>query len=365
MLSSSVSLALSGYSDWFIVFFALSIFITLASLSFSRLSILTKNAFVVVGSFIFGAIATGPYIVRFLLYLPRRLQDAGVGGWPMPVWTSPAENIGIFNPYNAYEGRPGSSELIVLLANAFTIAVILRLLIAGNHKFPKIIFGAITFLLLLIGLKTNYLDHVSNYQYFKAVGVLSPYLLPLLGLIVGAHKTGKINRLLVASLCLSSVIASANYILHYRNTSIRLPNTIGSQVLKSNVQDKFDSYDILTTSEFAHPTAPPYNAWIFTPFMDGRLINRNTTELLIDTHKPHKLAVIINEVDCKDWTCVNLVNPAHIGELTPQYKILLFDQPSQVLIKPGPIDYNEISKIISKLSSQINGPTFDSDLLPN
>jgi hypothetical protein len=282
----------------------------------------------------------------------------------MPVWTSPAENIGIFNPYNAYQGHPGASELIVTLANAFTITIILRLLISGKHKFPKIIFGAITSLLLLIAFKTNILDHTSNYQYFKAVGVLSPNLIPLLGLIVGAHKTGKMNRLLVASLCLCSVIASTNYILHYRDTSIRLPNTIASQVLEANVGGRLDSYDILTTSEFAHFTAPPYNAWIFPPFMDSRFINRNTSELLIDKNNPHKLAVIINKLNCKNWTCVKGVDASHIVALTSEYKILLFDQPSQVLVGSGSIDYDEISKTISELSRQINGPVFDSDLLP-
>ena len=96
MWMGAVALAglLPAYSDAaFVLAAVLALLIIIALLIGDRPRAL-EHCWVAAGAAA-GAFATGPFLVRFIAYVPKRMTDSKAGGWSMPRWTSPSETIGL------------------------------------------------------------------------------------------------------------------------------------------------------------------------------------------------------------------------------------------------------------------------------
>lgn len=359
LMSCAVVIALPGYSDWFIVVAALMLIMLFIGLKGKQFEFIATKIFPVFVALIFSAVACGPYFIRFCTYIPRRLNDAGVGGWPMPVWTGLGENLGVFNPYNLaypYTGHSGIGEFIVVLANAAVLAALLRIVFKRFKSASIVALCSVATFLAIIAFKTGVLDGSSNYQYFKAVGLLAPIIFPLIAWTTKSTENLKIEKRFIALLCLAAVFASYNYILDYRQTSVRLPHNMPAEVLDANRRNELDNFDILTLGSYGQKN--------IAPFSDFRFINRGVGAMTVRVVDPKRLGVLIELDNCYNWLCVNNVDKDHLVTITRQYRLLLLDGKSDLLLSAdGRLDPSFLSTI-NKLSSKVRGPWFWTDFTP-
>jgi hypothetical protein len=359
LMSAAVLIALPGYSDWFIVVIALFLIMIFIGLKCKQFEFVSNRVFPVFCAVIFSALACGPYFVRFCTYLTRRLNDAGVGGWPMPVWTGLSENLGVFNPYNIaypYQGHPGMDEFIVVIANAVVLAILLRVTIKRYEAISVVVFSSTALFFAVIAFKTGVVDKSSNYQYFKAVGLLAPIFLPLMGWNTISTKKLKTEKLYTALLCTAAVFASLNYVLHYRQTSVRLPNTMPAEVLAANRYDQLDNIDILTINSQSINN--------ISPFSDLRIINRGVKKSSVRVVDPRQIGILIKLDDCYKWLCVKNVDQDHLLIVTNHYRVLLLNEKSDVLLDAnGRLNPSYLTSI-NILSTEVNGPSFAFPLIP-
>jgi hypothetical protein len=127
-LSSVVGLTV--YSDWFIVFSCLLLVCFFLNLLFRQYQFLITRSGPVLVGYGFGFLLCGPFAIDFIRYVPRRINDAAAGGWPMPVWATPAEVFGIFHTYNTSLGTTGYRNgviYLVFLLNLYLLAFLIRL----------------------------------------------------------------------------------------------------------------------------------------------------------------------------------------------------------------------------------------------
>ena len=360
LMSLATLIAFSGYSDWFIVVVALLLIMFFISLKTKQFNFVVNRLTPVFGALLLGAMACGPFFIRFCFYITRRLNDAGVGGWPLPVWTGIGENLGIFNPYNLtypYQGRPGMDEFFVVIANAASIAILLRIMIKRCDRTAMVVFGSVAVLFILIMFKTRILDGSSNYQYFKAVGLLAPILLPLFGFAINSKKVFKLEKQFISLLSVCAVIACCTYIINYRHTSIRLPHMLPSEVLESNRHGELDRIDMISEGSMSL-----YN---LSPFTEFRLINRGTKKARVRVNDPQQIGVLIDIKHCYKWLCVKNVDKYHLQVISSQYRLLLLDEKSDVLLSAdGRLDPSFITAI-NIMSMEVHGPWFWLNLTPD
>jgi len=359
LMSFATLIAISGYYDWFIVVVALLLIMFFIGLKTKQFSFVANRLTPVFGALLLGAMACGPFFIRFCFYITRRLNDAGVGGWPLPVWTGIGENLGIFNPYNLafpYQGHPGIDEFFVVIANAASIAILMRIMIKRCDRTAMALIGSVAVFFTLIMFKTRILDGSSNYQYFKAVGLLAPILLPLFGFAINSKKVFKLEKQFISLLSVCAVIACCSYIINYRHTSIRLPHMLPSEVLESNRHGELDRIDIISE--------PSFNLYNLSPFTELRMINRGVKNSRIRVNDPQQIGILIDIKHCYKWLCVKNVDKDHLLTITKQHRLLLLDEKSDVLLSAnGRLDPSFIAAI-NIMSMEVHGPWFSSDLTP-
>ncbi len=143
-----------------------------------------------------GAVATGPYLVRFVAYIPKRVADSQVGGWSLPRWTSPSETLGLFNSYSQrVAGMAARSDLLqfaVPVADIILVGLTIAAIAANpKHRAAGVVTSA-TSTVVAFYVKARYVDHASNYQFFKAAGMAQPIL--GMALVLLWHNSGTTQR---------------------------------------------------------------------------------------------------------------------------------------------------------------------------
>ena len=127
------------------------------------------------------------------------------------------------------------------------------------------------------------------------------------------------------------------------------------QLLASNHDLKLDNIDIVgdTTN---------LNTFNFAPFVNLRLINRSTTldvALKFDDHK--NIGILISIDQCEQWKCLKNVNSKNVLNATDDFKILLLNTNSSAIFKTDGYLKESYVDIISGISAEIHGPSFDSN----
>jgi hypothetical protein len=349
---------LPSYPDLIILLALLCLSLVFVALKLRRFQFALQYGLTACVSLVAGSALSGPYFFRFAIGVSRRIKEAGVGGWSQPVWTGLSENLGLFNPYNIYPnfGHPGFSEFVVIALDAAVLGFLVQRLRIRLPSNPSLVLICISTVVMFFYLKTRYIDHSTNYTYFKVVGMLSPFLLALFSNMAGSSRVTKRDQRILALFCVLSITACSNYVFHYRDTSIRLSNSIPADLIQASKDQGIKNYDVIV-SNYSTEIAS------FVSFIDLRLINRNQS-LLVDLAEKHPVAILIERRDCPKWKCVSGVSERNFKILTPKFALLLLNVDSSMLVKPGPTDYGFIAQIISDASLLVNGPIFNGSLQP-
>ena len=165
----------------------------------------------------------------------------------------------------------------------------------------------------------------------------------------------RFEKFILLSLCLLTLLASANYILNYRQTSTRIRHTVPEQLLASNHDLKLDNIDLVgdTTN---------LNIANFSPFVNLRWINRSTSFGVALKFNDHKnIGILISSDTCDQWKCLKNVNSKSVLNATDDFKILLLDTNSSAVFETDGYLKESYIEIINGISAKIHGPNFDSN----
>jgi hypothetical protein len=233
------------YSDMFILAIAIAVLALVLQLgNFETQIILLRRYLTDIAA---ALVLVLPYSLRFVSYLPRRLEDSSIGGWSLPHWPNVAELLGIVNGFNqtAPSGLIDRSEVLSIIGTTLTpvlVAVWTVTLVRFRVNLMVTMFNAISLVLTLVYIKARYIDDATNYQVFKAAGCLAPILLiggyaciqsHLVSRIAGSKTT---KYLIVAtSACL--IISSLNYQTKFSSQSV-LVNKVTLGKPKNSIFDK-------------------------------------------------------------------------------------------------------------------------------
>ena len=305
---------------------------------------------------IIGATACGPFFATFMDGFASRLGELGPSGWMMPVWPRISDIYGLVNPYNRPYPNIGRTPFNQVLTDFFSLAIVSLLTIVvlkAKNRQPLAQSLTIFIVFALVLVKVVLIDHATNYQYVKAIGVLAPFLLPLLLLskFDGLSKNlfSKVAMIIILT-CI--FVASTNYTLHYRQSATRIGHDLQKTLLNLNRDDFLNEIDFISRSGMEE--------WTFAPFVDLRLIGRGNAgvDQTILQHK--RIGLILKESECKNWLCLRDSPKTNVYEVNAQYRILLLDATSKAIYVNNKLRADHIS-IINRLSLDIGGPTFNKD----
>jgi hypothetical protein len=346
-LSSVVGLTV--YSDWFIVFSCLLLVCFFLNLLFRQHQFLITRSGPVLVGFGFGFLLCGPFAIDFIRYVPRRINDAAAGGWPMPVWATPAEVFGIFHTYNTSLGTTGYRNgviFLVFLLNLYLLAFLIRLVCTKFDPLTMTFLLSVIITILLVFVKVRFLDQSHNYQYFKAIGLLAPLFFPLVVFSLNSKSVNQSNRLRFYTLVFGTLVSSLNYTLNYRDSSLRLPYNSPTEVLASNSGGGLDQLNIVGKWN--------YEAMNLAPFIDLNFINRSDS---IRFTRTMPLGLLINVRDCADWFCIQDVEGSKLFEVNSQFQILILSKTSVAVSSLNGKLLGNYSEVINELSNDLGGPS--------
>ena len=102
-----------------------------------------------------------------------------------------------------------------------------------------------------------------------------------------------------------------------------------------------------------------------SPFTEFRMINRGTKKARVRVNDPQQIGVLIDIKHCYKWLCVKNVDKYHLQVISSQYRLLLLDEKSDVLLSAnGRLDPSFIAAI-NIMSMEVHGPWFWLNLTPH
>jgi hypothetical protein len=257
------------------------------------------------------------FFVKLVTYIPRRLADAGIGGWGMPYWTNISESLGLLNRYS--QASPSGIQIRTSAgaANAIFLDVLIVIVaiyaVKSGIKEKDVRFPiAASIVVLGIRYKTQIVDQVSNYQYFKAFGTLMPLI--AIGLVMlifsqteNSERMQKFFRGTMAWIFCGLIVSSTlNYSNTFRKQSRFLPHEYQTQrfidvVRKLDTVNYFAPLNVHSASLAAYTTG----AWL------GRGAFGESENLAIFHDRP--VYVLISSIQCgTSWKCVADVKEENI-----------------------------------------------------
>ncbi len=345
----STIVGLVVYSDWFIVFFGLLLVNFFLNLKFRQFQFaFTRSGPVLLGYGI-GFLLCGPYAISFIRYIPQRIGDASRGGWPMSVWSTPAEILGISHTYNTPVGVSGyqSGAIFVVLLSNLCLLVFLTRMVRTKFDQTSITFlFSVAIIVFSVFIKAKFIDSAHNYQYFKAIGLLAPLLFPLMGFSFNSKPLGRSNPLLFYVLVFGAFVSSINYTLNYRDSSLRMPSNSPAEVLASNSDGGLDRLNLVGKWD--------YESQNLAPFMDLNLIDRSR---LIRFRRTTPLGLLINIRDCPRWFCLENVESSNLVTVNSQFKILILSETSAAVSSSDGMLLSNYLDVVNELSKDLGGPS--------
>jgi hypothetical protein len=310
-----------------------------------------------------------PFTLHFIPYVSRRLGDASSGGWSLPVWTTFSEGIGFINTYNQLSPsglipRGLSEQSISLFLDLVLLAGLVAIFVKRRLTFPATIF---TCLILLVGMrmKTQFLDHSTNYQYFKTFGCLLPIFIASYWSSLFSVPMLKRSQVFSVLLCLAPVSLLVGSSLDYEKTfaksSTQLPvdfhRTQSSRDLNWLDGKNYLAVDSLQFERLVNIALAPYTSgnWI------GRYAISDTVRL--ERHSNLPLVLLVNESSCPNWLCIESVPKTRLKVLSSELIALqLLDQTRDAI--PIASVSSNWKDLVSRLLNNIGGPDVDEHLVP-
>jgi hypothetical protein len=346
LLGSVLAFSLVAYSDIFIVLVGVLAIFTLFEL-ISRNTSLKVEAKRVIQLSVVGASLALPYLLRFIGYLPRRLQDSSIGGWSMETWPSPIEILGVVPTF--YAGGTGlidQSNLEFVITSIFNPLIISGLLVAmvihRRERSLRLLMSIIAILFLVL-IKSKFMDQATNYQYIKALGCLAPFIVVLASDLILKNQKDISKKMVCLSSCLVLIVATAiGYVVAYRNTSLLIPASeqISYQRAKLNV----DSFNLIAPST--------YETVVLSPFVSLDWINRDAAGTRPWIKKDRPLAVLILERDCTKWQCLNKTPAEQIFEISETTRLVRVCPTSKCVMQESGLIRDDYVAYLNRLITQ-------------
>jgi len=161
-------------------------------------------------SFSAGFLLSWPVAVEWVSFLGRHLKNVKVGGWPQPHWALPAEILGISNMYFQHfvtfeVDRKFVQEFWVFLMSFILVPMAILLLIRMSKLRRIFTLAAILFVLVVL-VKTMFIEEIHSYQYMKAYTFFLPVLAAILFSQFFLAIAGQLHRF--AAACFVSLAAA-------------------------------------------------------------------------------------------------------------------------------------------------------------
>jgi hypothetical protein len=335
MATASFTLALVGYSDLWIVLVAVVGLSALICLTM-RVKDCFSSGYPLISGVLLSMLVCAPYAMQFAPYIFRRAADAGIGGWSMPVWMSPIELLGIVNAYKqpAPSGLQLRSDAMTHLQSAVNpviLGIAIGVFLSRRKQFAKYLSLSATLIVVIIYIKTRYIDHVSNYQYFKAAGLLIP-MLWLFALLPSKQKGTRIrepfktrNIVVVSSAFI--LISAMTYVVDFRHHSRFVDVIHPNELINESNQRFFANSNLIAL--------PSLTLVAISSVVQLNLYGRDAFSkfegTLSDAHRPLYLLVVEN--DCIAWSCLREVHPKNILELSSNLKAVLLATDSMAVFQ--------------------------------
>jgi hypothetical protein len=279
-----------------------------------------------------GAIAgfaiVAPVAYQILLTLTLSLGGVASSGWPMPRWASLAEAFGIGNPYDsplmAVGVRTPLERIVDGLADAGIAVFLLSLLGRIWRRRSVTLLGAVLATGLAVYVKTRYVDHAINYQYFKVIVILAPAGALAIGCLIGEHLQRSPARqatrrlsgpMSIASmaLVLAVAVSGISYIIDYRIQGSVLPPRYTALASSTKVQNTFHRYNVVWT--FATLPALQTAAILVDALAAEVDLNLIYTSTHLGTRAKNPIAMLVLEYGCPRFACLASV---HRGDVILQ-----------------------------------------------
>jgi len=135
-------------------------------------------------SFSAGFLLSWPVAVEWVGFLGRHLKNVKIGGWPQPHWALPAEILGISNMYFRHfvtfevERKVGQEFWVFLMS--FILVPLAILLFSRMSKLRSLFTLAAILFILVVLIKTMFVEGIHSYQYMKAYTFFLPVLAAIL-----------------------------------------------------------------------------------------------------------------------------------------------------------------------------------------
>lgn len=357
-----LSFVLVCYSDLFILLFVLLSFFWFLD---NRKNMIEQDS----KSFSFAALTfialCLPFAIRFIGYIPRRLADASIGGWSMPHWTSVSESIGLVERYSMISPAGIAPRTPSMATNSIVLDTLIIALVLFSAKQAKqakrsfhLFIGAFS-LILLVRFKTEIIDQVTNYQYFKAWGCLMPFvIIGLVNLSFTEHllvKRKLVFHLLSVSAVFMLILSSFTYSSKFRATS----KFLDKEYETASFQERVSKLD-----EVSYFGPQSLEIMALASYTSGSWLGRwyfGKTEYLEGIRK-NPVVMVFSKSSCPQWRCIEKISR----------ELFLFQTDSLTAIKIGEnLDFittnnanEEWTKTVSKRLTEVGGPNLDINFNP-
>lgn len=296
---------------------------------------------------VFGSLLlVGPFTAQFLGYLPRRLKDSSIGGWPMARWPGITEILGFYPSFpNGEVGLVSRSifeQTFLSITGMFFLGFIIKLLVTTRRASSAQLVGAVSSVIGLVYLKSTWIDQSSNYQYIKAIGCLAPLgLLALSDLLLTRNYKTAFTRTTIFLLPLAVLTISLNYVATYRATSLRISSTEQRDYIKN--REFLDSYVLLSPADFETVALAPFSTlnWMNRYAGGTKPISRGQSD--------QPLGIVVLKKHCKNWSCITNVPKSNIQSISNTVRIIKLCNRSTCLITPDGFLPNDIIEKINKI----------------
>jgi hypothetical protein len=361
-LGVTLAFVFVSYSDLFILLSALLPFYWLLE---NRRNIIrqdTKSSLLSIATFL---ILCFPFAIRFISYIPRRLADASIGGWSMPHWTSVSESIGLVERFS--EISPAGTT--TRAPNLATNSIVLDLLIIGlivfsinqprRHKQGFHMFAGAFLLILMVRFKTQLLDQVTNYQYFKAWGCLLPFvIIGLVNLIFTERLLTKqklVFHVLSSAAVALLIISSLNYTSKFRSTSKFLDREYETQSFQNEISE-LDNVAYFGPQSLEVMALASYTSgsWL------GRWYFGKTEQL--EAIRNRKAIMIFSKTTCPEWRCIEKISRKLVLFQTNSLTVVQIAENLKFLTTDN--NNEEWTQTVSQRVKDIGGPGLDINFNP-
>ena len=350
------------YSDLFILLFALLSFYWLLENRRNMIGEDVKSFFLSMVTFL---TLCFPFAIRFISYIPRRLGDASIGGWSMPHWTSVSESIGLVERFSEVSPNGVTTRTPNLATNSIALDLLIIALIVFSinqprkHKQSFHMFAGAFFIILLVRFKTQVLDHVTNYQYFKAWGCLIPFV--IIGLVNLSFTERLLTKQKLVFHVLSSatvallIISSFNYTSKFRSSS---------KFLDREYETKSFQREISQLDNVAYFGPQRLEVTALASYTSGSWLGRwyfGKTEQLAAIRN-EKAVMIFIKSSCPQWRCIEKISPALVLFQTNSITAVQIGENLNFLTTDN--DNEEWTQTVSQRVTDIGGPELDINFIP-